>query len=72
MKKVITLTTGLADLDLTNEYDVESEALYAASKIAMNMIVAKFSAQYKKDGVLFMGISPGVVEVGLHDKGIYV
>jgi hypothetical protein len=26
--------------------------------------VAKFNAQYKKDGVLFVSISPGVVEVG--------
>ncbi|GAW25699.1 putative short chain dehydrogenase [Rosellinia necatrix] len=30
----------------------------------MNLIVAKYNVQYKKDGVLFMSISPGVVEVG--------
>ncbi|GIJ99825.1 hypothetical protein Aspvir_003833 [Aspergillus viridinutans] len=64
VKKVITISTGMADLELTNEYEVETGALYAASKAAMNIIVAKFNAQYKKDGVLFMSISPGLVEVG--------
>ncbi|RMJ23471.1 Short chain dehydrogenase [Aspergillus sp. HF37] len=63
-KKVITISTGLADLDLTNDCEVDVGALYAASKAAMNVIVAKFNAQYKKDGVLFMSISPGLVEVG--------
>ncbi|KAL4892335.1 hypothetical protein BDV59DRAFT_202838 [Aspergillus ambiguus] len=62
-KKVITISTGVADLDLTNDYEIEIGALYAASKAAMNVIVAKFNAQYKKDGVLFMSISPGLVEV---------
>lgn len=63
-KKVITISTGVADLDLTNEYEVDVSALYSASKAAMNMIVAKFNTQYKKDGVLFFSISPGMVEVG--------
>ncbi|GFF45113.1 hypothetical protein IFM58399_07464 [Aspergillus lentulus] len=64
VKKVITISTGVADLDLTNNCEIDVGALYAASKAAMNMIVAKFNAQYKKDGVLFMSISPGLVEVG--------
>lgn len=34
------------------------------SKAAMNMAAAKFSAQYKRDDVLFLCISPGVVDVG--------
>ncbi|KAF2819387.1 short chain dehydrogenase [Ophiobolus disseminans] len=64
VKKVITISTGLADIDLTNNVEIDIGALYAASKAAMNVIVAKFNVQYKKDGVLFMAISPGVVEVG--------
>ncbi|KAK8001894.1 short chain dehydrogenase [Apiospora marii] len=62
-KKVIAITTGLADVDSTNLMEVETSSLYAASKAALNMVVAKFNAQYK-DGVLFLSISPGVVEVG--------
>ncbi|KAK7941299.1 uncharacterized protein PG986_013686 [Apiospora aurea] len=51
-------------VDSTNLMEVEIGSLYAASKAALNMVVAKFNAQYKKDGVLFLSISPGVVEVG--------
>lgn len=67
-KKVITLTSGHADLELINVYDVEISALYSAFKAALNVIVAKYSAQYKKDGVLFVSISPGVVDVGAFDN----
>lgn len=72
VKKVITITTGLGDVDFTNQAEVELGALYAASKAAMNTIVAKYSAQYKKDGILFMGISPGVVDVGHYDDCTYL
>ncbi|KAF2828227.1 putative short chain dehydrogenase [Ophiobolus disseminans] len=64
VKKVIALTSGHADLDLINDLDVENSALYSASKAALNVIVAKFSAEYKNEGVLFVSMSPGVVEVG--------
>ncbi|EDU49733.1 FabG Dehydrogenase with different specificities related to short-chain alcohol dehydrogenase [Pyrenophora tritici-repentis] len=66
-KRVVTITSGVADLDLTNEVEIDIGALYSASKAAMNLVVAKFSVQYKKDGVVFMGISPGLVEVGHYD-----
>jgi NAD(P)-dependent dehydrogenase (short-subunit alcohol dehydrogenase family) len=71
VKKVITISSGHADLELINNLEVENSALYAASKAAMNVIVAKFNAQYKKDGVLFVSMSPGVVDVGHFDNGAY-
>ncbi|KAI1632601.1 putative short chain dehydrogenase [Biscogniauxia mediterranea] len=64
VKKVITISSGQADLDLINDLEIETSALYSASKAAMNVIVAKFNAQYKKEGILFVSISPGAVEVG--------
>ncbi|XXG99622.1 hypothetical protein Hte_005963 [Hypoxylon texense] len=63
-KKVIVISSGFADLDFTNNFDLDLSALYAISKVAANMAVAKFSAEYKKDGVLFLSICPGMVEVG--------
>lgn len=45
IKKVVTLSTGLADLDPINQFDHETAALYAMSKAAMNIAVAKYSAQ---------------------------
>jgi NAD(P)-dependent dehydrogenase (short-subunit alcohol dehydrogenase family) len=69
VKKVIAISSGHGDLDFINDLEVENSALYAASKAAMNVVVAKFNAQYKKDGVLFVSLSPGIVEVGHFDNG---
>ena len=71
LKKVIAISSGHGDLDLINDLEIDTSALYSASKAAMNVIVAKFNAQYKKDGVLFVSISPGVVEVGHFVDGTY-
>ncbi|KAL4901756.1 hypothetical protein BDW74DRAFT_181470 [Aspergillus multicolor] len=67
VKKVIAITSGHADLDLINALEIETAAIYAASKAALNVIVGKFSAQYRKEGVLFVSLSPGVVEAGHFD-----
>lgn len=63
-RKVIILSSGLADAAAAAEFDLTPWALYGASKAAMNLIVAKYSAQYKDDGILFLALSPGMVEVG--------
>ena len=63
-KKVITISTGHADLDVSIKHGVEVAPLYAASKAQMNLIVGKFSAQYKQEGILFLSLSPGAVDVG--------
>jgi NAD(P)-dependent dehydrogenase (short-subunit alcohol dehydrogenase family) len=68
VKKVIALSSGHGDLDFINNNEVDVSPLYSASKAAMNVIVAKFQAQYKKDGVLFFSISPGPVDVGHFDN----
>ncbi|KAG9254392.1 uncharacterized protein F5Z01DRAFT_750292 [Emericellopsis atlantica] len=66
-KKVIVMTTGMADVDLVRKYDLWMGVGYCASKAALNMIIAKFSAEYREKGVLFLGISPGVVDTSASD-----
>ncbi|KAK1830666.1 hypothetical protein QBC39DRAFT_434709 [Podospora conica] len=68
-KKVILISSGLADREFTVEWDIDVGSLYSISKAAVNMAMAKFSAQYKKDGVLFLCQAPGMVEVG-HYKNV--
>jgi NAD(P)-dependent dehydrogenase (short-subunit alcohol dehydrogenase family) len=69
-KKVVHLTSALGDLDFARDYDLYLGAIYSTSKAAMNMITTKFATQYKKDGVLFLGICPGVVNTGQFDNGM--
>ncbi|KAH6876624.1 hypothetical protein B0T10DRAFT_552471 [Thelonectria olida] len=64
VKKVITLSTGMADLDLVNKFELAIAAPYAISKVGVNAAVAKYNAEYGKDGVLFLAISPGLVDTG--------
>ncbi|TQV95123.1 hypothetical protein V2A60_009809 [Cordyceps javanica] len=64
VKKVVALSTGMADPDLVNDYSIKIGAPYAISKAALNLAVAKFNSRYKQDGVLFLSISPGFVETG--------
>ena len=68
-KKIITISSGNADLDLINQFDMDRAPLYTSSKAAMNAVVAKFSAQYKNEGILFMSICPGLVDTGHFGDG---
>lgn len=63
-KKVIAISSGMADDVLTAKYEIEGGGPYSISKAGTNTIVAKFSAEYSKDGVLFMSICPGMVDTG--------
>jgi NAD(P)-dependent dehydrogenase (short-subunit alcohol dehydrogenase family) len=66
-KKVIAISSGMADVDLAAKFDLYDGSLYSISKAALNMAVAKFSAQYAKEGVLIMTVSPGMVDTGLYN-----
>jgi NAD(P)-dependent dehydrogenase (short-subunit alcohol dehydrogenase family) len=64
VKKAICITSGMSDVDMVNSLAIDTGALYSISKAAMNLVTAKFNAQYKSEGVLFLGICPGMVDVG--------
>ena len=63
-KKVFTLSTGMADIDVVNQLDITIGAPYSISKAALNLAIAKHNALYKAEGILFMAISPGFVDTG--------
>lgn len=54
----------MADVMLTADYDVFEVPAYSISKSALDMVVAKYHAEHNSRGLLFMGISPGVVDTG--------
>jgi NAD(P)-dependent dehydrogenase (short-subunit alcohol dehydrogenase family) len=67
-KKVVTLSTGLTDEGLAVNFELFESAPYSISKSAMNMVNAKFQAEFKKDGIIFMGVCPGYVNTGHHEN----
>lgn len=62
-KKVVTISTGMADADLINDFSIPIASPYSISKAAVNTLVAKYNATFgKSEGILFMAISPGLVD----------
>ncbi|KZP11088.1 NAD(P)-binding protein [Athelia psychrophila] len=61
-KKVITISSGMGDVDFTLRSGIPNSAPYAISKTAVNMVVAKYAAQYKAEGFVFVAVSPGLVD----------
>lgn len=70
-KKVVAISSGLSDFDVVRKMELDTAPLYAISKAALNMVVAKFQNQYKADGVLFLSVCPGMVEVGQYSDGMH-
>jgi len=62
VKKIIVISTGLADADRTIAGDGNPILVtYSAMKAALNMVVAKFAAELKPKGLKFLSLSPGLV-----------
>ena len=62
-KKVITISTGMADDDLINQFSIGMSGPYSVSKAATNTLVAKYNAALgQSEGILFLSISPGLVD----------
>ena len=60
-KKVVVISTGMADHDLVNNGGIWNGAPYTISKAAVNMVVSKYNARLGPQGILFFALSPGVV-----------
>ncbi|KAI0819717.1 hypothetical protein BC628DRAFT_1332162 [Trametes gibbosa] len=60
-KKVIALSTGVADTAVTLGADFAAHAPYCVSKAALNLAVAKYAAELRGEGFTFLAISPGLV-----------
>ncbi|KAJ7082538.1 hypothetical protein C8R43DRAFT_909667 [Mycena crocata] len=61
MKKVISLSTGLADAEYAVRTGADTFAPYSISKAALNMVVAKYAVHLKAEGFTFLALRPGLV-----------
>jgi NAD(P)-dependent dehydrogenase (short-subunit alcohol dehydrogenase family) len=62
VKKVIIISSGMGDPDLVLSTGIPNQAPYSISKAAVNMVVAKYAAEYKAEGFVFLALSPGLVD----------
>ncbi|KAL2413153.1 Short chain dehydrogenase virK [Exophiala dermatitidis] len=61
LKKVVTISSAMGDLDFINQTHIGYDAPYAISKAAVNALVAKLAATYEGEGILFISLCPGMV-----------
>ena len=71
MKKVVTLSTGIADTDFILGSEFSVGAPYGISKAAVNMAVVKYAVKYKSEGFTFLCISPGLVNTATKPRAHY-
>lgn len=60
-KKITVISTGLADLDAAQRSNLPCSIAYSSSKAAVNIVVARYAAELKSEGVIFLALSPGFV-----------
>ena len=68
VKKVITLSTGLADPDVIIRARYTTNPAYPISKAALNLVIAEYAAQFQDEGFTFIAISPGVVNTAIKPR----
>ena len=70
VKKVVMISSGLGDLQLTLRLGFPFSAPYCISKAALNMVVAKYAMELQQKGIAFLAISPGVVDTATGPRGL--
>jgi len=66
IKKIIVISTGLSDRDTTEKSTISFFMTYSAIKAALNMVVAKYAVRFREQGVVFLAVSPGLVDTSTH------
>lgn len=61
-KKIVHISTAMADLDLINSTGVSYGVAYSVAKAGMNVQVAKYAVELAPKGIKVLALSPGWVD----------
>lgn len=61
-KKIVHISTAMADLSFINETGISEAVAYAVAKAGMNVQVAKYAAELAPRGIKVLALSPGLVD----------
>lgn len=67
-KKITVISTGLADLELAQKANIAFSVLYSSTKAATNIVVAKYAAELRGEGIILLALSPGVVNTATEPR----
>jgi NAD(P)-dependent dehydrogenase (short-subunit alcohol dehydrogenase family) len=61
-KRIIYISSVSGDIEVTRIAELSTAVGYSASKAAGGIVMAKYAAELKGEGILCLSISPGWVE----------
>jgi NAD(P)-dependent dehydrogenase (short-subunit alcohol dehydrogenase family) len=62
IKKIIVITTGLSERNMTEKSTFSHFVTYSSMKAALNIVVAKYAVELKSEGIVLLALSPGLVD----------
>lgn len=62
LKKIIYITSPTGDAEFTRKCGVTVTIGYTATKAAMNLVMSKYAAELKGEGIKTLALSPGWVD----------
>lgn len=67
-KKIVVISTGMADTELVLRANVAGAVPYSVSKAAVNLIVSKVAVELRPEGISVLALSPGLVDTAKVSK----
>ncbi|CAG8890055.1 unnamed protein product [Penicillium egyptiacum] len=71
-KKIVHISSAMADLDFINKTGVSDAVAYSVAKAGMNVQVAKYAAELAPRGIKVLALSPGWVDTWEGEKPFQV
>jgi len=68
VKKITVMSTGLAELELSQKANIAFSVLYSSTKAATNIVVAKYAVELRGEGITLLALSPGVVNTATEPR----
>ena len=62
LKKVIYISSGMGDINVIRVCEIPNLLGYSVGKAAGNIMMAKYAAELKSEGIKTLALSPGWVE----------
>ncbi len=61
MKKCIAISSPIGASKFCVSVGASQATGYSVSKAGLNLAMAKYAAQFKNDGIIFLSVTPGLV-----------
>jgi NAD(P)-dependent dehydrogenase (short-subunit alcohol dehydrogenase family) len=62
IKKIIAISSGMADFEFVEQAEIAFGVAYGATKAALNLVIIKYGIELKDEGIAVLALSPGLID----------